>query len=239
MSGEEQGQFVDSETEFTSAGDSLHQESGETGIAQETSAEGEQKQKYVPYAAMKEERTKRQQRDRENEQLRSQLAHYERLAGAFAQGQTSVADKDPYTEDEVFSDLPGSLRKIEGRIMAKVEQERRSERFNQSEIAAQRIHADYDDAIEHFKNQMIKENPYLLEQMERHPSPAFFAYDTAKKDLDKQSEIEKHISAAIERERGKLLAQTAPPSLGGMRGGNAKSNNAVSGRRSLRDILGR
>lgn len=202
-----------------------------------------EEQKMVPLAALKEERGKRQERDREIERMQQQIAHFQQLAAAYGQAQAGVqaapqAQEDPYAEDTVYADLPKALRTVEERTMSRIEADRRAERYENSEILARHLHDDYEPMVRHFA-EMAHKNPMLAEQMERHRSPALFAYEAAKRDLDLQTSVQKQIEEALERERAKLAAKSAPASIAYERGTGQTAGAAHFEQPSLKEILGR
>lgn len=202
-----------------------------TTSAEETEASSSAK--TVPYAALREERAKRQERDRQIQAMQTQLASYERLAAQYAAGVPQAEDFG----DDVYSDIPGAMKKMQEKILTHFETERRRERYETSEEDARDAYEDYDDVIAHFES-MARQNPALVTQMERSKRPAIYAYKTAKKDMSKGDEVQQRINEAIEREKAKLAAQYAPRSISSARGGGLSSTASYE-KPSLKDILGR
>lgn len=180
--------------------------------------DSEERQKMVPLHEVKKEREKRRRFERQVEELTEQV---HRLTAAQAR------QEDPdFSEEELLSDLPGSIRKLRDQMGKRFDEALRNERIGISDEMARYAYEDYDDAIEQFKD-MVREDPSLLERFQKSRAPAQFLYKTVKskpqkRDLD--SIIEERVMAELEKRSAKA---NLPKSVSTARGTGSVSGEYV------------
>lgn len=195
---------------------------------------------HAEYVALKDERTKRQQaedRVREYEQMFAQL---------------NRPQVQPQEEPDMFADpdafkahLAKQIRDdLLNELQPQFQQQRVLSRAEMSEMQARTKYEDYDAKIEVFK-EAIRDNPFLLTQIQQAPDPATFAYNAANKYLEAQqyggtspsrAQIEAEIRDQIKAELG-LERPQAPSTFAGDRSVGARSGPAWTGPLPLGDML--
>lgn len=173
----------------------------------------------VPYAALKDERTKRQQLERELAEMRGKvdgLTHHK----------PEQAAEEGSSEDDFFADPTGYTSKTIDSRLQQVQQQYDQRLFAMSETWVRSQHEDYDDAVGAFID-AAKANPALTAQMQQSPMPAQFAYETGKTYLEVEqyggsvesmrSKLREEILAELKQEQSQAAAKQ-PKSLAGARG---------------------
>jgi hypothetical protein len=193
---------------------------------------------HIPIAALKDERSKRQTLENELAQLREQMQRMQ-------QPQPIVQPEGPPDQ----WDDPDGYRDW----LIKTAEERATQAATQA-FNIQRIRADaaqfsvdkpdYDQTIQAFR-QLADVNPALYEQMQAAPSPAKFAYETARTHLEIQQygSLDALIAARVEAAQKEALAAlpsqlpSLPPSISSDRSVGSRSGPAWSGPASIDDLL--
>ena len=145
----------------------------------------------VPIAAVIDERRKRQALEQE-------------IAAMKADQEQKPAVPRP----DVFEDQDGAFNFLESTIDQKLSQHV----IGLSRDMMASAHDDYAEMEQEFV-QMAQENPQLTQEMQAHPNPARFAYETAKnrreyKEMQNVGEYREKLTAQIrEEERAKILAE--------------------------------
>ena len=194
----------------------------------------------VPVAALRDERHKRQA-------LEAELAHY-RASQQPAQPMQTQAEQ-PADAPDMFEDPAGFQAWVRqaaaSDAMKQARQEFALERTRASAIAAQTKYADYNDAIEAFKD-LAATNPGLEQTMMQQPDPAEWAYRTAKTHMEvsQYGSLDAAINARVEAELAKrMAAQPQAPQLPKATLADAQSARAASVQpvkaKTLAEILAR
>ncbi len=228
------GQPRDDSGRFASAEPGEEQQA-EQPAAEEGPPPSEQEPSHIPFAALKDERAKRQQIEAERQQMADRLQQYE------AYFQQLQAAEQPEEQDPIQA--------ITSHVLSTVQQQNEMQmltvRVEFAEQLARQKWADYDDKVEHFK-EAVKANPYLLQELKAAPNPAEYAYNAANKMLEakqygtaspSREQLEAEIRAKIMAEIG-MPQRQAPTTLATERSVGARSGPAWSGPTPLGDILG-
>lgn len=149
------------------------------------------------YAALKDERRKRQEAEARAAQIEAQYLAMQRQAQAPQQPQVDFWD-DPQQY------LQGQFASFGEQLFQQFEQRQQAARIDQSEAAARARHADYDQAFQAF-SQAVQANPRLAAEMAQAPDPAEYAYSKGKTAL--ALEQAGSIEAIIAAERAKWEAE--------------------------------
>lgn len=156
--------------------DSTKVESGDKPKAAESpSASVEQIEKTVPLKALEEERRKRQEYERRIKEL-------------------ETTPKAPEQEQPQFWENPEQYLSQLGTQI----------RIETSQATMRAIHQDYDE-MESLFVEKAKAMPYLVAQLQSHPNPALFAYQTAKQ-LKEMDEIRE--AGGVEALRKRIAEET-------------------------------
>jgi hypothetical protein len=222
------------------------EETGEEEAAPAQEAEPEsvtptQEEQRVPIAALKDERQKRQELERQLSEVHNYLAQLQ----APQQQQQQIPD--------MFEDPDGFKAHLAEQIRAQLTQELQPAiqhgqtltRAEVSEMLARQKYEDYDATVEVFKEAMAT-NPFLLTQLQQAPDPATFAYNAGKqwqqaKSFGTEAPISREqIEAEI---RDKIMAElnlrpTAPSTIAGERSVGTRTGPAWTGPTPLGQILG-
>jgi hypothetical protein len=194
------------------------------------------------YAALKDERQKRQQ-------LEARLAELE----TYLQSQQRQPTAPP---PDMFDDPDGFKAHLRDQILAELQpalqQQGAISRAEFSEMQARRQYEDYDAKIEVFK-EALAANPFLLNELKQAPDPAVFAYNAANKFLEakqygtaapSREQIEAELREQIEAElREQIMAEInlnrpkAPSTFAGDRSVGSRSGPAWTGPAPLGDLL--
>lgn len=190
------------------------------------------------YAALKDERRKRQEAE----------ARIAAMEAQFAQMQ-SRPQPQPEPPADFFENpdafLASKLDQFGTQLMQRFQQQQQVDRLNASEAAAKAKYADYDDAFHAFR-QAVQSNPALSAQMTASNDPAEFAYRTGKRALDlervgsfdeliaaERAKWEAEAKAAIPAPAPSFPSTTATDTSVGQRGGPA-----FAGPTPLGDLIG-
>jgi hypothetical protein len=175
------------------------------------------KEEHVPLAALKAEREKRQQRDRELEDIRRQLAELKQPK----QEQTQEQEADIWEDPDSF---------VQRRVQT-VEQQLSQRLYMALEAAAREQYPDYDEKFDAVKEE-AERNPAFRSQIMSAPNPALEAYKQGKRLLEfKQMQdpqayresLKAEIRAELERELAakeadrRKTSQSLPPDLSASR----------------------
>jgi hypothetical protein len=176
------------------------------------------------YAALKDERRKRQALEDEARQLREALTRMQVQPQQQPQQAPEFWDDPQSFMDQRFSQMTEQL-------FQQWEQRQQVQRIDASEQAAKAKYADYDDAYQAFE-QAVRLNPTLAVELAQAPDPGEFAYRRGKTARAIQSvgsleELEAQIrakvmaeaQAAIAPARSVLPSTTAADGSVGVRGG--------------------
>lgn len=215
----------------------------DTKKEKETKKEPEQEftaREKAAFAKAQDEVSKRQARERENEQLRAELAALK----------VNQPKPDPTEEaQKFFTDPVGQFNTLKNEIAQEFNQKFAQQKLAIGEQYARQIHKDYDEKAVVF-GELLKTIPGLYQRWVSAPDMADFAYKTAKAhtaaeqfgDPDEmRSMIEKEVRIKLEEEFKKKQESQAkereliPDSLSGV---SSKSGKHVyTGPTSLDDIL--
>jgi hypothetical protein len=146
------------------------------------------------FAALKDERRKRQAMEAELAEMRTQ----------FARMQAKPPEQAPDFWDNPDAAMQARLDQFGETLLQRFEQKQQVERIDASEAQARAKHADFDDAFHAFR-QAVQANPALAQQMTKASDPAEFAYQKGKTalDLERVGSIDEMIKA----ERAKWEAE--------------------------------
>jgi hypothetical protein len=195
----------------------------------------------IPIAALKDERSKRQTLESEVAQLREQLNRLQQPQPT-VQAEPQEAP-DQWEDPDGYRDwLIQTARNEAGQAAIQA--------FNYQRIQtdAAQFRADkpdYEAVIAQFGT-MAQSNPGLIEQMQQAASPAKFAYDTAKLELEirQHGGIDGLIEARLKAREAQAmqglqaqLPQSAPPTISADRSVGARTGPAWSGPTPLSELL--
>jgi hypothetical protein len=195
----------------------------------------DQEPAHIPFAALKDEREKRQRAEAERQQVLERLQQYE----AYYQQQNAPASEEDADPVALIA------AQVQQMMMPQVQQQILTARVEVAETLARQKWADYDEKVEHFK-EAVKANPYLLQELTASPNPAEYAYNAANKMLEakqygtatpSREQLEAEIRQKIMAEIG-IPNRQAPTSLANERSIGSRSGPAWSGPTPLSDILG-
>lgn len=211
----------------------------EPGVEEQSSQEeppsSEQEPTHIPIAALKDERTKRQQIEAERQQMAERLQQYEAYFQSLQNGGQ---------EEE-----PDPVQLIAQQVMSQLQPQQEMQFLTQkvefAEALARQKWADYDEKVEHFK-EAAKANPFLIQELRTAANPAEYAYGVANQILEAKAysqqpsreQIEAEMRAKIMAELGMSNQPKAPTSLVNERSVGSRSGPAWSGPTPLGDILG-
>lgn len=148
------------------------------------------------YQALKAERQKRQELERQMAAMQQKFATQQQV-------------QQPQEQPPGFWDDPDKA--IEARIgqateiaIQRYEQQQTMRRIEASEAAAQAKYTDYGDAFTHFQ-QAASVNPGLIQQMQVASDPAEFAYKTGKRamELERVGSLDELLNERLKAERAK------------------------------------
>jgi hypothetical protein len=193
---------------------------------------------HIPIAALKDERSKRQTLETEIAQLREQM---QRLQQPQPQAQPE-GPPDQWEDPDGYRDW--LIKMAEDRATAAATQAFNVQRIQADAAQFSAGKEDYEPTIQAFR-QMADVNPGLYEQMMRAPSPAKFAYDTAKTHLEIQQygSLDALVAAKVEAAQKEALAAlptqlpSLPPSISSDRSVGSRSGPTWSGPQSIDDLL--
>lgn len=222
---DEQGRFAPKDE----PGEQLEPEAQDSGPPPQ-----EQEQSHIPIAALKDERTKRQQVEAERQELAARLQQYEAYFQQLQQGGQ---------EEE-----PDPIQVIAQQVMSQLQPQHEMQMLRQkadfAEVLARQRWADYDEKVEHFK-EAARSNPFLLQELSRAADPAEYAYNVSNRILEakqygsapSREEIEAQMREKIMAELGMNRPQV-PTTLANERSVGSRSGPAWAGPTPLGQILG-
>lgn len=187
------------------------------------------------YAALKAERRKRQELERQLAEVQQRLTPQ----------QPAPPPADLWEDPNAFFEQ--RFNQFGQQLMQQIEAKQWSERATAQEAAARAKHEDFDDALESF-HQLAAANPAIIEELRASPDVAEFAYSKGREAMLLQQHggiegILKAERAKWEAERGTAPMQShvvpPPSSTASERSVGARGNPAYAGPLSLQDILGR
>lgn len=202
--------------------------------AQEGPPPSEQEPSHIPIAALKDERTKRQQAEQERQAALERLQQYEAY---FQQQQQPEEDPDP---------IALIAQQVQASLQPQYEMQIRKTQVEFAEQLARQKWDDYDEKAEVFK-QAAANNPFLLHEFQNAANPVEYAYNAAGRILEAKSygtapsreQMEAEMRAKIMAELGMSNQPKAPTTLANERSIGARSGPAWSGPTPVGDIFGR
>jgi hypothetical protein len=246
---EEVVEQIPEETEQETA-DRLRDEKGRFAKKEETGVEPQgdpvppttDRLPQAEYAALKDERTKRQE-------LQQKLQEYEQYFAQIQQQQQpqqAPEVPDMFADPEAFQAyvVEEAVKRARQELQPSIQQGQTMTRAEVSELLARQKFEDYDATIEEFK-EALTANPFLLSQIQQAADPATFAYNAGKqwqasKSFGGAQPSEADIEARL---REKIIAELnlnrpkAPSTFAGDRSVGARSGPAWSGPTPLGDML--
>lgn len=184
------------------------------------------------FKAVKEEREKRQNLERELEALKNQFQQ--------------LQQEPPAPPPSLWEDEQGWQQHLQQQVLAQADQ---LSRINASEMAAR---AQYPDFQEHFDlfNQMAAQNPQLVQQAMADPHPWAKAYQIAQSHKtmqelgavsvsDLEAKIREKVMAELQQGQTPVPPQNLPPSLSGERSIASRGGPQWTGPKPLSELLGR
>lgn len=229
------GQNRDESGRFA-AKDTGEKEDDPEGESDAVTPTAEQESSHIPIAALKDERTKRQQLEAERQQLAERLQQYETYFQQLQNGGQQEEEPDP-------------IQLIAQQVMSQLQPQQEMQMLTQkvefAEALARQKWVDYDDKVEHFK-EAAKTNPFLIQELKSAANPAEYAYNVANQILEakqygqqpSREEIEAQMRAKIMEELGMSVQSKAPTTLANTRSVGSRSGPAWSGPTPLGDMLG-
>lgn len=210
------------------------EEQQEEPVAKDVPPASEPEPSHIPMAALKDERTKRQQIEAERQQLAERLQQYETY---FQQLQAQTGQEEEQDPIELIA------QQVMSRLQPQNEMQMLTVKVELAEQLARQKWADYDEKVEHFK-EAVKANPFLLQELRNSTNPAEYAYNAANRILEAKSYGSAPSREQIEAEiREKIMAEIgvnrpqAPTSLATERSVGSRSGPAWSGPATLDDLL--
>jgi len=208
----------------------------EEPTAQDAPPASEPEPSHIPMAALKDERTKRQQLEQQAQELAQKLQQYETYFQQLEQqGQQTDEEPDPVAQ---------FAAQIEQQVMSKVQQQQLTEKVNLTEVLARQKWGDYDEKVELFKAEAQK-NPFLVQQLMQAPNPAEYAYQVSEqiavaRNYGNAQPTREQLKAELREELKAELGigrPQAPTTLANDRSVGSRSGPAWSGPTDLGDIL--
>lgn len=212
------------------------QQEPEAPAAQEGPPPSEQEPSHIPVAALKDERSKRQQIEAEKQELAARLQRYEAYFQQLEQ-QSQQTDEEP-------DPVAVLTAQIKQQVMSEVQHQQLTDRVNMTEVLARQKWADYDEKVELFKEE-VQKNPYLMQQLMRAPNPAEYAYQVSEQIAvarnygsaqPSREQLKAELREELKAELG-LGRPQAPTTLANDRSVGSRSGPAWSGPTDLGDIF--
>ncbi len=212
----------------------------EKGVETQETAQSEppSEQNQLPpaeYAALKDERRKRQEAE-------ARIAALEREFEAAKQKQPVQEQQVPEFWDNPDANINVRLEQFGDKLIQRFQQQQLTERVDASELVARSKYTDFDEKLAAFQ-QAVQFNPVLAKQMAHAPDPAEFAYNRGKTVLDVErvgsvDELLKAERAKWEAEaRAAIPAPSLPNSTASERSVGARSGPAWAGATPIDSIL--
>lgn len=130
----------------------------------------------VPRKALEDERRKRQEYERQYNEVSAWIQQQQQAAQQPPQPQEQIHAPDPWTDPE------GALLHQQERLQGEFQRQIVATRVETSRQLMRMQHADYADKEAVF-DQLCAQQPELLQQAASHPMPAQFAYEVARRAL--------------------------------------------------------
>lgn len=236
----EQSQPRDEQGRFAPKGDDEPEQASEPVESAPPAPEPEPDR--IPIAALKDERSKRQQAEQRAAELEAYLQ------------QLQTQQQQPDIEPDMFADPDGFkahlVKQLRQELMQELQptmqQQQVLTRAEVSEMMARQRWQDYDAKVEVFK-EALQGNPFLVEQLKQAPDPATFAYNAALKYEEakqygtaspSRDQIKAELREELMNELG-LNRPKVPTTLAGDRSVGSRSGPAWSGPVSVDDIFPR
>ena len=198
-----------------------------------------------------EARTRLEERDRENAELKRQLDEIRRAPPVVAAAPPAQASAPTVPHPQ----LPNPVEDPEGyarAIRQNIEHDVWNQRLNLSEAGLRAKHQDVDEKVGWFK-EAVAQNPQLAADMRRHPDPYVFAYEQGQRFNEARAilsdpaayraRIEAEIRAGLQQSAPAVPAAPVvpvlPSSLASARSAADRSAPAWTGPESLADIIKR
>lgn len=246
---EEQPQAESSQPDGNLAAEAMHEAEQESVPQEDYQDETHTKRSLpkgtVPTPALLEERRRRQETEAKLKQIEQQLQSLSHQQQMQRQPQMPVYDELEIKEEEVYSDLPGTMKKLEKRL----ERQLQNERFEMSETMAKLRYDDYEDVIKQYVA-CATENPALVSAVQQSRAPAIDMYRLTKGHLDSKKSVRpEQIQELVKAEAQKMLqeelakrglsqAAQIPPSLVTARGsGMSQRQEEYSGKPSAEELF--
>jgi len=187
------------------------------------------------FKALKEERRKRQELERQIADMQQQ----------FAARQQAPSEQVPEFWENPDAAMQARLEQFGSTLMQRWQQQQQAERIDASEQQARSKYADYDDAFHAFR-QAVQANPMLAQEMARSNDPAEYAYRKGRTalELERVGSIDELLKA--ERQKWEAEARQAvqpapamsfPSSTVTERSVGGRTGPAWAGPTPLNDIL--
>lgn len=193
-------------------------------------------------SALLSERHRRQEADEKLKQIEQKLKELEMRPSV--QQQMPVKDDLEITEEEIYADLPGTVKKLEQRFDRRLQ----NERFEMSETMARLRYDDYEQVIGKYV-EAVKENPSIFVAVQQSRAPALEMYNLTKGHLESKKaispeKIDEIVDLRVEKrlqeelaKRGLSQAAQIPPSLAAARGSGSSKREETSHELSLKEIM--
>jgi len=196
--------------------------SGAAGQQDNSGAPGADEEKQGMLAAVQAERKARQQAEQELENLKQQmqLLQFAQMRGAMANpaqpGAVPVQEPDPFADEaQNLSDEDLMTVGMAKKYVAKIQQQQRQQELQMQVQQFRQQHADFDelvgtiDLLGTFKpspllQEVLREHPYLVNDLAQLPSAPIVAYNLAK-----QKKLEKELQEMQKRSQEHQTLQNA------------------------------
>lgn len=186
------------------------------------------------FKAVKEEREKRQNLERELEALKSQFQ------------QLQQPQEPPAPPPSIWEDETAAFQHLQQQVLAQTDQ---LSRINASEMAARSQFPDFQEKFDLF-NQMAAQNPQLVQQAMSDPHPWAKAYQIAQSHKtmqelgavdvsDLEAKIREKVMAEMQQGQTPVPQQNLPPSISGVTSVATRGGPQWAGPKSLQEMLGR
>lgn len=190
-------------------------------------------QSTIPETALLGERRRRQEAERERDELRAQFAQFQR--------QPQQPQEMPDFWENPNAVISNQVDQAVSQALQRWQVQQLQEKADMAEAAARAKYQDYDDAFAKFREQ-IEVNPSLIQQMRQASDPAEFVYQRGKQAIDMadpdtyRAKIEAEVRAKLEAE---MLArpQSLPQTTAGLRSVAGRGGPEWTGPTDLKSIL--
>ena len=208
----------------------------------------EQEPAHIPMAALKDERTKRQQLEEQYRQAAERLQQYETYFQQLNAYQEEQGPPDPQTDPAGYAQYVSEQARsaAQANVQQYGQQYIVQARADVSEMLARQKWADYDEKVNVFK-EAVASNPFLVQELHNAPDPATYAYNAATKILEARTygsntgpsreQLEAEIREKIMAEIG-INRPQVPTTLANERSVGSRSGPGWSGPTPLNDLIG-